>query len=121
MKYLSALFIFVASLAIAQASPTASLSWTAVTANTNGTAIAVPVSYNVYQALQGATLVKVQSGVTGTTATVTSGLTAGTTQCFAVTAVVGSSESALSNTACAAIPAVPLVPNAPTQITVVIH
>jgi hypothetical protein len=114
--------LLVAALAvagIAQAANTtqAALSWTAPTAFADGSAITGTITYNVYQGPTGA-LVKVQTGVTSPAATVTSGLTAGTTQCFAVTAVINSIESAQSNTACAAIPFP--TPGAPTNVVVVI-
>jgi hypothetical protein len=101
----------------AVSTPQAALSWTAPTANADGTALAGTVTYNVYQGLTGA-LSKVQTGVTSAATTVTSGLTPGTTQCFAVTAVVNGVESPQSNQACAAIPQP--TPNAPTNIIVVI-
>jgi hypothetical protein len=106
-----------AGLALA-ATPTASLSWTGVTLDTGGNAI-TGITYNVYQGTQGAALVKVQSALAAVAATVTAGLTQGTTQCFAVTAVANGVESAQSTTACAAIPFP--TPGVPTQITVVIH
>src|SRR5258708_2868462 len=59
------------------------------------------------------------SGITAVAATSTAGLTAGTTQCFAVTAVEGGVEGTPSTSACAAVPQA--VPGAPTQITVVLH
>jgi hypothetical protein len=120
MKRLSVLLLVaLAGVALARASspPSAALSWTAPTQNIDGTTITGTITYNIYQGLAGA-LVKVQSGVTGTAATITTGLTAGTTQCFAITAVVSASESAQSTAACAAIP-VP-TPNAPSQVIVVI-
>lgn len=103
------------------AAPSAVASWTAPVAYTDATPIVTgtAVTYNLYQGVQGAALVKVQSTIAAATVTVTAGLTAGTTQCFAVTAVVGGVESAQSNAACAAVP-LP-TPNAPSQITIVIH
>jgi hypothetical protein len=98
---------------------TASLSWTPPTANVDGSAITGTITYNVYQGVQGATPAKVQSALTTASATVTAGLTPGTTQCFTVTAVVNGVESAQSNSGCAAV-SYP-TPGAPTQITVVIH
>lgn len=120
MKRLLGLFLLLTTtVAIGQVAGTASLSWTAPTANVNGTPIAGAITYNVYQGVQGSALAKVQSALTATAATVTAGLTPGTTQCFAVTAVVNNIESAQSTTACAAV-AFP-IPGVPTQITVVIH
>jgi hypothetical protein len=100
------------------APPQASLSWTAPTTNADGSAIAATITYNIYQGLTGA-LAKVQSGVSTLAATITAGLTPGTTQCFAVTAVANGVESPQSNTACAAV-SFP-TPGSPSQITVVIH
>lgn len=102
----------------AQAAPSAALSYTAPATNTDGSAISGTLTYNIYQGLTGA-LVKVQSAVTGLSVTITTGLTAGTTQCFAVTAVEGGVESAQSNTACVAIPKP--IPGVPTQVTIVLH
>src|SRR6266404_1769231 len=101
------------------APPTAAVSWTPPIVNTDGSTIPTGVlTYNLYQGLTGA-MVKVQSALAITAVTVTTGLTAGTTQCFAVTAIEGGVESAQSVSACAAIP-LP-VPGVATQITVVIH
>ena len=112
------LVLCIAGICQAKASPPqAALSWTAPTTNTDGTPITGTLTYNIYQGPTGA-LVKVQSGVTGLAATITTGLTGGSTQCFAVTAVVSGQESAQSNSACAAIPL--SVPGAPGQVTVVV-
>jgi len=126
MKKFGLILLLAASVALAQAaSPTASLSWTAPTAYTSGAAFpsGTAITYNLYQGTQVGTavpsLLKVQSGLTAASATVTVGLTPGTTQCFAVTALVAGIESSQSNQACTAIPNP--VPDAPTQITVVIH
>jgi len=109
---------FLASLAQAQ---TATLSWTAPTTFTNGSAISGTITYNLYAGVQGSTLAKIQSAITTATTTVTgsTSLPAGTTVCFAVTAVVAGVESAQSAQACAAVP-LP-TPGVPTQITVVVH
>lgn len=106
---------------LAQAAvPSAIIAWTAPTADSNGNPLTGPITYNVYQATTcSGTFTRIQSALTVTTATVTAGLTAGTTQCWVVTATVNSIESPWSNTASAAI-GFP-TPNAPTQITVVIH
>lgn len=101
------------------APPSAAVSWSAPTANTDGSAIpAGALTYNLYQGLTGAE-VKVQSALTAAATTVTAGLTAGTSQCFTVTAVEAGVESAPSAETCALIPKP--VPGVPTQITVVIH
>jgi hypothetical protein len=123
--FLALLFV-PAFAALAQTtSPTAVVTWAAPIAYTSGTLFpaGTVVTYNLYQGTQVGTatpsLIKVQVGLTAPTATVTTGLTPGTTQCFAATALVAGIESAQSNQACAAIPNP--VPNAPNQITVVIH
>jgi hypothetical protein len=103
--------------AAAVPTPSAAISWTAPTLNTDGTTITAPLTYNIYQGLTGA-LAKVQSGLTINAATITAGLTPGTTQCFAVTAVANGAESAQSNTACTAISQP--TPNSPTTVVVVI-
>lgn len=106
--------MLIGDLAIA-APPQAVLAWTAPVSNTDGSAIAGAVTYNIYQGLTGS-LVRVQSAVTASSVTITTGLTPGTSQCFAVTAVVGGIEGAQSNAACKAIPFP--IPNAPTNLTV---
>lgn len=98
------------------ATPTAIVGWTAPTTNTDTSPITVALTYNLYQGLQGAALAQVATGFTSLSATVTSGLTAGTTVCFAVTAVGAGQESAQSNPACKSFTA--SVPNAPTAISV---
>lgn len=95
----------------------AAVSWTAVTTNVDGSAVTPPITYNLYQGLTGA-LTKVQSGLTVLSVVVTTGLTPGTTQCWAVTAVESGVESVQSNQACGAIPLA--TPGSPSQVTVVI-
>lgn len=104
----------------AQAAPTAVVTWAAPTVNTDGSTITATLAYNLYQGLQSAgTLTKVASSIAGLTVSVTAGLTPGSTQCFAVTAIEAGVESAQSNKACATI-ALP-TPGVPSQITVVVH
>ena len=98
--------------------PTAVVRYQAPTLNTDGTAITATLTYNIYQGPQGGTLVKVQTGLTGLSAVVSTGLVAGTTQCFAVTAVAGSQESSMSTSACAAVNA--STPGNPTVVVVTI-
>lgn len=99
------------------AGPSAALAWVAPTTNTDGTAITVALTYNVYQgsAVSAAACTlgstPVQTGVSGTSLTITAGLADGTTACFAVTAVEGGVESAKSNVATKTFPpATPLAP-----------
>ncbi len=119
MKRIISMLIGCVIAAAAWASPTASLSWTAPTLNSDGSTITATLTYNVYQAAQGSTLVKVQSALANTGVLISAGLTPGTTQCFAVTAVANGQEGAQSATACAAIPF--QTPGVPTQITVVVR
>jgi len=98
--------------------PSAVLSWTAPTTYTNGSLIgSATITYNIYQGLTGQEgTTPVQTNLSATTATITAGLTPGTTQCFEVTALVAGVESAKSNEACKTF--APLVPSAPTSLTV---
>lgn len=112
-------FFFASAFIQAQAAgPSATLTWTAPTTNTDGTPITGTLTFNVYQgsgaSVSACTLgtTAVQTGISGTTVTVTSGLADGTTACFAVTAVEGGVESAKSNTATKTFP--PATPLAPT-------
>lgn len=85
--------------------PIVKLTFTAPTTNTDGTAIATPVTYNIYQSATPGTEVKVASGVTGSPATVTIGLLPGATAYFKVSVVdKNGAESALSNEACKTFP-----------------
>jgi hypothetical protein len=81
--------------------PSASLNWSAVTLYSNGTAIpsSVAVTYNVYQGTTATSLAKVTTGVTGVTNTITTGLIAGNTYYWAITAVANGLEGAKSNVA----------------------
>lgn len=98
-SFLIGLALF-ATAAAAQTAPTATLSWGAVTTFTDGTTIpsTSPVTYNVYQSCTSATtLVKVATGVTALTSTISTGLSDGMTCFWAVTAVAGGVEGAQSN------------------------
>jgi hypothetical protein len=106
--------------ALALAAATAA--WTPPTLNTDGSTITAALTYNLYQGTQVAgvaTVLSVQTGITTATVTVTAGLTAGSTQCFAVTAVEAGQESGMSPQACVLIP-LPK-PNAPTSLTITLH
>lgn len=90
----------------------ASLTWTAVTGNTDGTA-ATGVTYNVYQGPTATTLgaTPVATGIATTSDAITAGLAPNSQACFAVTAVAGGQESVQSNVSCKTFPAsVPLAP-----------
>lgn len=101
--------IAIASLALvasqAWAAPEAVISFAAPTKYTDGSDIAAgtAVTYSLYQAPKGSPLVKVAT-LSGTSATVTTGLQAGSEVCFAVTAVINGQESAQSNSACKSFP-----------------
>ena len=95
--------------------PVVTLSWAAPTSNTDGSALIASLTYNVYQGSSATTLAKVQSALTAPTATISSGLTAGTTQYFAVTSVENGVESTQTTPVSIAIPQP--VPNAPTALT----
>lgn len=95
---------------------TATISWDAVTQNTDGSPIVGAVTYDLYQGNSPTTLAKVQTGLTGLSANVTTGLTPGATEFFSVSAVAEGQESAEAVPVSKAIPA--LVPNAPTGLTV---
>lgn len=100
MKKLLGLLL-ICGAAFAQTPPTATLTWTAPTTYTDGTAIpsTVALSYNVYQGVSPTALVKVASGVTTLTSTITTGLADGNTYYWSVTAVAGGLEGAQSNVA----------------------
>lgn len=105
------------------AGPTVKLKWSAPTANTAGAALTGATTYNLYQGAcnSNATFAKIQSGIAGTSAVVSTGVTPGGTYGFRVTAVNAGAESAQSATVCASVAvSTPVVvpPSAPTGLTV---
>lgn len=118
MRKLLFVLLFAAAQAVAQAAgPSATLTWVPPTTNTDTTPITLPLTFNVYQGPTGAEgATPVQTGLTGTSVTITAGLADGTTVCFKITAVEGGQESAKSNEACKTFP--PATPNAPATLTV---
>jgi hypothetical protein len=92
--------------------------WSAPLLNTDGSKATETLNYNLYQATQGKPLAKVQTGIAGLTTTITAGLTPGTTQCFAVSALNTSTggESAQTAPVCVAIGQP--VPGAPGGLTI---
>lgn len=118
-RLLICLFALTTSCAIAQTVTTSiSLAWVAPTANTDGSLIANPITYTLFQGPKAGPFTQVATGLTGT-ATVVTSTTAGT--CFALAAneIQGASgasavASGLSPTICA------LQPNAPTGLSVAI-
>ena len=108
-KFLLAL-LFLPMLALAG---TATLTWTAPTLNTDGTAIVGAISYKVYGAIQGQPKLLLASP---TLLTFTHNPAGGATWCYDVTANVAAQESAHSGEACKVIP-LP-VPNPPSNVTI---
>lgn len=98
--------------------PSATLTWTAVTTNTDGTPAVAPVTYDIYQGAKGGeAATPVATGITSTTWTATTGLSPGTTVCWEATAVSGAGiESAKSAEVCRTF--APSVPNPPTNLAV---
>lgn len=83
--------------------PTATLSWTAPTTNTDGTAIATPLTYNLYQGTTsgGESATPVTSGITAVSETYNTGLTDGASYYWqAVTVDAHGTLSAKSNEVC---------------------
>jgi hypothetical protein len=76
---------------------TLTAAWAAPTANTDGTAITGPITYNLYSGARGKE-VQTQSALTATTTAVPT--TPGTQLCVRVTAIVNAQESAQSAEAC---------------------
>ena len=86
--------------ALAQSAPlTATLSWSAPTVYSDGTAIpsTVAITYNVYQGTSATSLTKVATGVTAVTDSITTGLADGNTYYWSVTAVANGLEGPQSN------------------------
>jgi len=98
---------------------TASLNWSAPTTYTTGTAIpaGTAITYSVYEGSSATTLgaTPVQSGVTATSVSLSSGFVAGQTYCFAVSATANGLSGAQSNVACKTMGG---TPSAPTGLTV---
>lgn len=83
---------------------TVNLSWTAPTLNTDGTTITAPLTYNLYQGTASGAETLAQSGLTGTSIAVSTGLTPGKTYYWQLTAVANGVESARSTEVSAGIP-----------------
>lgn len=86
--------------------PVATINFPAVTVNTDGSAIAAPVTYNLYQGTAAGTETKVASNlVAGTANAVKTGLLPNTTAYFFITAVdANGNEGGHSNEACKSFP-----------------
>lgn len=86
--------------------PTATITFPAPTTNTDGTALATPLTFNVYQSSAPGTEVKVASALKGSPITVSTGLTTKATFYFKVSVTdANGNESALSNEVCKSFPA----------------
>lgn len=91
------------------AAPTASVNFTAPTANADGTVIAsgTTLTYNLYQATASGAEVKVASALAGAPILVSTGLTSATTFYWYVTVTDANGESSPSNEVCKIFPASP--------------
>lgn len=86
--------------------PIATLTFVAPTTNTDGTAIATPLTYNLYQATSSGAEVKVASALAGSPIKLTTGLTSATTYYWQISVVdAHGTESALSAEVCKSFPA----------------
>jgi hypothetical protein len=96
----------------------ATLTWAAPTANTNGTPITVPLTYNVYRGSSATTLTKL-TNVSALTYVDPAGSATPTTYYYAVTAIcAGCTESADSGVVSDTIAAPALTPGAPSGLMV---
>jgi hypothetical protein len=85
--------------------PAATLIFVPPTANTDGSALNLPLTYNLYQSTVSGAEVKVASGLKGSPISVVTGLTPRTTYYFKVSVTdAAGNESALSVEACKAFP-----------------
>jgi hypothetical protein len=105
-----ALLVLITSVTQAQSSSSqVTVSWTAPTLNTDGSTITGTVSYNLYEGTStSGPWTKVQGQLSAVAEELS---TIATGSCFAVTAVVGGVESALSTAVCIK------QPDAPTGLT----
>lgn len=86
--------------------PVATISFTPPTVNTDGTAVATPLTYNVYQSSIAGAEVKVASALKGAPISVSTGLTPNSTVYWKISVVdANGKESALSNEVCKSFPA----------------
>lgn len=82
--------------------PTATLTFTAPTSNTDGTSISSPLTYNLYIGTASGTEKLAASALAGSPIAVNTGLTPGSTFYFEVTTVENGVESTPSNEVCKA-------------------
>jgi len=98
MKFSPLALLLVSSAVLADS---ASIEWSAVTTNADGSTPSGPVSYNLYEQVSpGGGFIQIVGGITATSQVV-QGLPAGATICFTVTATApGEFESAQSAPGC---------------------
>lgn len=99
------------------ATPTAILTLTPPTTNTDGTPITLPLTYSIFMGTSsgGESSTPLVSGVTGPTVNITTGLTPGATYYFDAAAIDANGTSTDSNEQCVTFSAAPPpVPNPPT-------
>lgn len=78
--------------------PVVTITWSPTTQNVDGSPVTGTITYNLFQGPSGGPpLNKIQSGITTTSAQVTTGIPPNTVQCWAVTAVASYGESAQTN------------------------
>ena len=81
--------------------PTATITFTAPTTNTDGTPVLTPLTYEIFEGSSASSLALVSKGLSGSPITVNTGLHDGTTEYFAVAAVdANGTTSAPSNVVC---------------------
>jgi hypothetical protein len=88
------------------APPTATLTFTPPTANTDGSALSLPLTYNLYQSTTSGSEVLVTSALKGSPIAVTTGVTPRTTYYWKISVTdAGGNVSVLSNEVCKTFPA----------------
>jgi hypothetical protein len=87
------------------AAPTASISFSPPTLQSDGTALTLPVTYNLYQGTASGAEVKVGSALVGSPIAVATGIASASTYYWYVTTVDANGEGAPSNEVCKAFPA----------------
>lgn len=86
--------------------PTATLTFTPPTANTDGSALSLPLTYNLYQSTTSGSEVLVTSALKGSPIAVTTGVTPKTTYYWKISVTdAGGNVSLLSNEVCKTFPA----------------
>lgn len=96
-------FVLALAAFAAQAAPNqAVISFSRPTLYSDGTAVpaALPITYRVYQGVQGQPKVALTPDISVVTSTITGGLLSGTSYCWQISAIANGLESPLSNEAC---------------------